>query len=193
MSGLTEATPIFLTSEERAELEVLARSGKTEHRTRLKAQIVLMAAAGTATRAIGRALGCTTGTASKWLVRYARKRLAGFSEVGNRGAAAKYDAGAGERILALLDQKPPQGYVNWTGPLLAKASATSISNMSGVSCGVRRSTFPGASRGASATIPNLPPMRRRLSGSMWRRPRTPSCSPSTKSRLFRRWSALKAA
>jgi len=121
MSGLTEATPIFLTSEERAELEVLARSGKTEHRTRLKAQIVLMAAAGTATRAIGRALGCTTGTASKWRVRYARKRLAGFSEVGDRGEAAKYDAGAGKRILALLDQKPPQGYVNWTGPLLAKA------------------------------------------------------------------------
>lgn len=121
MSGLTEATPIFLTSEERAELEVLARSGKTEHRTRLKAQIVLMAAAGTATRAIGRALGCTTGTASKWLVRYARKRLAGFSEVGNRGAAAKYDADACKCILALLDQKPPQGYANGTEPLLAKA------------------------------------------------------------------------
>src|ERR1700753_41913 len=57
-----EATPVTLTSEERAELEGLARSTKTEHRTRLKARIVLMAAEGAATRAIGRALGCANWT-----------------------------------------------------------------------------------------------------------------------------------
>jgi hypothetical protein len=84
------ATPIILTIEERAELEALARSTKTEHRTRFKARIVVMAADGAATRAIGWALGCTTGTASKWRVRYAKDRFAGFSEVGDRGAEAKY-------------------------------------------------------------------------------------------------------
>jgi transposase len=42
-----------LTDEERTELEGLARSTRTEHRTRLKARIVLMAAEGAATRAIG--------------------------------------------------------------------------------------------------------------------------------------------
>ena len=120
MSSL-EATPVALTSEERAELEGLARSSKTEHRTRLKARIVLMAAEGAATRAIGRALGCTTGTASKWRVRYAKGRLAGFSETGNRGAKAKYGEEAGRRILALLDQPPPAGSANWTGPLIAEA------------------------------------------------------------------------
>ena len=46
MSSLGEATPIVLTLEERAELEGLARSTKTEHRARLKARIVLMAAEG---------------------------------------------------------------------------------------------------------------------------------------------------
>ncbi len=50
---------------------------------RLKARIVLMAAARAATRAIGRALGRTTGAASKWRVRYAKDRLAGFA---NRSA-----------------------------------------------------------------------------------------------------------
>ncbi len=121
MSSLSEATPIILTAEDRAELEGLARSTKTEHRTRLKAQIVLMAAGGAATRAIGRALGCTTGTASKWRVRYAKDRLAGFSEVGNRGAEAKYDKETDRRILVLLDTLPPAGYANWSGPLIAKA------------------------------------------------------------------------
>jgi transposase len=120
MSSL-EATPVTLTIEERAELEGLARSTKAEHRTRLKARIVLMAAEGAATRTIGRALGCTTGTASKWRVRYAKDRLAGFSETGNRGAKAKYGIDAGRRILALLDTAPPEGCANWTGPLIAKA------------------------------------------------------------------------
>lgn len=121
MSSHLQATPITLTDEERAELEGLARSTRTEHRTRLKAQIVLMAADGAATRAIGRALGCTTGTASKWRVRYAKDRFAGFSEVGDRGAQAKYDEETDRRILALLDAPPPEGYANWTGPLLARA------------------------------------------------------------------------
>ena len=64
MSGIPEATPIVLTAEERAELEGLARSTKTEHRLRQRAGIVLMAAEGAATRAIARAVHCTTGTAS---------------------------------------------------------------------------------------------------------------------------------
>jgi len=110
-----------LTDLERAELDALARSTKTEHRMHLKAQIVLMAAEGAATRAIGRALSCTTRTASKWRVRYAKDRLAGFSEVGARGAEAKYDGETDRRILALLDSPPPKGYANWSGPLLARA------------------------------------------------------------------------
>lgn len=121
MSSRCEATPIILTAEERAELEGLARSTKTEHRTRFKARIVLMAADSEATRAIARTLDCTTGTASKWRVRYAKDRLAGFSEVGNRGAEAKYDKETDRRILALLDAAPPEGYANWAGPLIARA------------------------------------------------------------------------
>src|SRR5258708_37894107 len=64
--GIPEATPIMLTADERARLEGLARSTKTEHRLRQRARIVLAAANGLATAAIGRAVGCTTGTASKW-------------------------------------------------------------------------------------------------------------------------------
>jgi len=119
MSGIPEATPITLTNEERAELVVLARSTKTEHRMRQRARIVLLAADGVKTRAIGRAVGCTTGTASKWRVRYAEHGLAGLDETGERGAEPKYTAQTGTRILELLDQPPPKGYGRWTGPLLA--------------------------------------------------------------------------
>ena len=82
--------------------------------------MVLLAAEGISTRAIGRAVRCTTGTASKWRVRYAQRRLAGLDETGNRGAETKYTAQTGTRILGILDTSPPKGYARWTGPLIAK-------------------------------------------------------------------------
>ena len=76
MSGIPEANPIILTTEERAELEGLARSTKTEQRLRQRSRIVL--GGGLASQAIGRTVGCTTGTVSKWRVRYAEKAARGF-------------------------------------------------------------------------------------------------------------------
>jgi transposase len=121
MSGIPEATPIILTEAERTELDALARSTKTQYRLRQRARIVLLAAAGMASRAIGREVGCTAGTASKWRVRYAADRLAGLDEAGNRGAAPKYTAETDSRILAVLDRSAPAGYARWTGPLIAAA------------------------------------------------------------------------
>src|SRR5882724_10633079 len=107
MRGIPDATVVILMAEERAELEGLARSTKTEHRLRQRARIVLLAANGMASRAIGRTVGCTTGTVSKWRVRYAGRRLAGLDETGERGAEPKCTAATDKRILALLDQPLP--------------------------------------------------------------------------------------
>ena len=121
MSGIPGATPVILTEAERTELEALARSTKTEYRLRQRARIVLLAADGMASRAIGREVSCTTGTASKWRVRYAANRLAGLDETGNRGAEPKYTAKTDKRILGVLDRPVPAGYARWTGPLIAAA------------------------------------------------------------------------
>jgi hypothetical protein len=80
---------------------------------RERARIMLLAAGRIGSRAIG------PGTASKWRVCYARDRMDGLSETGDRGAEPKYGPEHGQRILALLDQPPPAGYSNWTAPLLA--------------------------------------------------------------------------
>src|SRR5579883_3519447 len=102
MRRIPSATPITLTADERTALEALANSRKSEARMRDRARIVLLAAEGLASRAIGREVGCTPGTASKWRVRYARDRLAGLSETGNRGAEPKYTAETDRRVLAGL-------------------------------------------------------------------------------------------
>jgi transposase len=120
MKTIPRATPIALTADERRELDALAVSRKSEVRMRERARIVLLAAGGLGSRAIGREVGCTPGTASKWRVRYARDRMDGLSETGDRGAEPKYGPEHGRRILALLDQPPPAGYSNWTAPLLAQ-------------------------------------------------------------------------
>jgi transposase len=101
-----------------------AIAGPLDHigaRMRLRARIVLLAADGKPTREIARIVGCTTGTAAKWRVRYARDRLAGLAETGRRGAKRKYGPEHDKRILAMLDQPPPAGRSNWTAPLLAQA------------------------------------------------------------------------
>lgn len=121
MKRIPEATPITLTEAERAELDGLVRSRRTEYRLRQRARIVLLAADGVATREIGRTVGCTTGTASKWRVRYGEHRLAGLDETGNRGSAPKYGTDTTRRILRVLDLAPPSGHGRWTGPLIAKA------------------------------------------------------------------------
>jgi transposase len=120
MRSIPAATPIVLTAEERRALEAQASSRKSEARMRERARIVLLAAAGMGSRAIGREVGCEPGTASKWRVRYARDRMAGLSETGKRGATAKYGAEHDKRILAKLDTPPPDGYTNWTAPLLSR-------------------------------------------------------------------------
>src|ERR1700730_14903497 len=129
MSSIPEATAIVLTAAERAELDGLAGSSRTEYRLgeaaavdglarclwnrfrlRQRARIVLLAAEGIATRAIARTVGCTIGTASKWRARHAERRWAGLDETGKRGAVPRYTADTGKRILGGLDGAPPAGY-----------------------------------------------------------------------------------
>ena len=121
MHSIPEATKIKLKRAERAKLVSVVRSTKTEHRARLRARIVLLAARGMPTRAIGRKLGCTTGTASKWRVRFGALRLAGLDDTGDRGAPPKYTQATDKRILAQLGKPPPKGRARWTGRLLAEA------------------------------------------------------------------------
>jgi transposase len=116
-----EATPVVLSADERTTLEGWVRSGTTEQRWVERARIVLLAAAGLASRAIARELGCRHHTVSKWRMRFAKARLAGLADAPRSGKPKTYDAASDRRILALLDRPPPEGFARWTAPLLAKA------------------------------------------------------------------------
>ena len=119
MKGST-ATPITLTAEEWQTVETLAGSRKSEARIQERARIVLLLAAeGIASRAFALKLGCMRGMVSEWRVRYARDRMFGLSDTGDRGAEPKHGLEHDEGVLAMQD-RPPDSCANWTAPLLAR-------------------------------------------------------------------------
>lgn len=115
------ATPITLRDEERMTLEAWVRKGTTEQRLVQRARMVLEAAAGKGTREIAALLDVRPGTVSKWRIRFARERVAGLQDTPRPGRRPRYDRTTEQRILAKLDESPPEGFSTWTGGLLAQA------------------------------------------------------------------------
>ena len=115
------AAPIELTEQERQTLVQWTSAGTTEHRLVERAQIILLAAEGRSTRDIADQLRTRTARVSKWRTRFATERISGLSDAARSGKPAKYSAATEKRMLALLDQPPPKGYAQWSGPLLAEA------------------------------------------------------------------------
>ena len=115
------AVPLVLRPADRRTLDAWARGTKTEHRLRERAGIVLRAAAGASTRAIAAELGVRPATVSKWRGRFTAAGVAGLRDRARPGAARKYTAETGRRILAQLDTPPPPGYARWNGRLLEVA------------------------------------------------------------------------
>lgn len=118
---MAHATPIELSEEERTTLESWVRRGTTEQRMVQRACIALESAAGKTTTEIAAQLHMRPGTVSKWRTRFAKHRLAGLADAPRPGKPSKYDDATERRILAQLDQPPPDGYTTWTGKLVAQA------------------------------------------------------------------------
>jgi transposase len=117
--NIQEATAIVLTDDERALLESIVRSPKSEHGLVERVRMVLLAAQGDSTRSVAKALGSWPGRVSRWRKRFAEERLAGLVDRPRPGARPTYDKGTDRRILAALDEAPPAGFARWTAPLLA--------------------------------------------------------------------------
>jgi transposase len=118
---IPEAREVRLTPEERAVLEARCRAPTTPQRDVRRAQIVLLAARGQSTRSIARNVGVRPRVVSMWRNRFADHGMEGLKNRPHPGKKPIYGQATNKRILALLDQPPPEGYARWTGPLLASA------------------------------------------------------------------------
>jgi transposase len=122
------APPLVLTDAERTELTRLVRSRRTSVRLALRAQIVLLAAAGRQNKDIATELGIGRVQVARWRERYAQSRLAGIERDLPRGAPpAKVDAA---RLVELTTQSQPAAATHWSTRTMAAVLGVSAATVS---------------------------------------------------------------
>ncbi len=117
---------IVLSAEEDAVLMARARSVRSEYRSRLRAQIVLAAAAGSTNTAIAAQLGVHVDTVRKWRRRFAAARLSGLKDAHRSGRPPVFTAADRAEVIALACALPAESGVplaRWSCPELARELA----------------------------------------------------------------------
>jgi transposase len=117
---------IALSGQEQAVLAARARSARGPYRDRVRAAIVLAAAAGQANAAIAAELRICTDTVRKWRCRFAEGRLAGLKDAPRSGRPPAFTATDRAEAVALACALPAESGVplsRWSGPDLARELA----------------------------------------------------------------------
>jgi transposase len=117
---------IVLSAREAAVLAARSRSVRGPYRDRLRATIVLAAAAGQANAAIAAELGVCADTVRKWRGRFATCRLAGLADAPRSGRPPVFTAADRAEAVALACALPAESGVPlsmWSGPDLARELA----------------------------------------------------------------------
>jgi transposase len=120
------APPITCGPDDRQELERLAGS-RTEPKQMIeRAQIILGCLAGKRVQEVARGCHTRPNTVIKWRQRFAERGLAGLRDAPRPGAKPVYGEEFRNRVLALLEQPPPEGQASWDGPSVAAALNGSV-------------------------------------------------------------------
>ena len=117
---------IVLSAEEQFVLTARARSLRGGYRDRLRARIVLAAAAGSTNTAIAAQLGVHVDTVRKWRRRFAAARLSGLKDAPRSGRLPVFTAADRAEAVALACALPAESGVplsRWSCPELARELA----------------------------------------------------------------------
>jgi transposase len=117
---------IVLSSKEEAVLAARARSVRGAYRDRMRAQIVLAAAAGSHNAAIAGQVGVHVDTVRKWRRRFAAGRLAGLKDAPRSGRPPVFTAAERAEAVALACALPAETGVplsKWSCPELTRELA----------------------------------------------------------------------
>jgi transposase len=117
------ARPVRLTASQRHRLKKIARGHKSPHRDRLRAQIVLHAAAGQANAAIARRCGVAQDTVRKWRGRFAAEGMGGLRDRKRPGRPPRFTSVQRAQITAMACELPATSGVplsRWSAAELAE-------------------------------------------------------------------------
>jgi transposase len=117
---------IVLTDPERRVLSRRARSTRTPYRDRLRARIVLAAAAQRSNAAIAGQVGVCVDTVRKWRARFAADRMAGLRDAARPGRPRQLPQAVRAQVIALACELPAQSGVPlsaWSCPEITRELA----------------------------------------------------------------------
>jgi transposase len=117
------ARPIALRAAERERLKKMAYGHKTEHRMRMRAQVVLHAARGRSNARIARETGLHLDTVRTWRARFAQQGLPGLTDRKRTGRPPAFSPLQAAQVKALACQLPAETGVplaRWSAPDLAR-------------------------------------------------------------------------
>ena len=117
---------LAVTPEDKAKLERLVRSGKTEQRVAFRSRIVLAAAQGMPDKKIAETLGTSRPTVIDWRRRYAAEGIEGLSHDRPRGKAfAALPKDKEAAVVAKTLHEKPKAATHWSCRTMAEASGLS--------------------------------------------------------------------
>lgn len=120
------AEPLTLTPEQRRTLESWRAAADTPRQVALRAQIVLLLAAGASRRAVARALQTTLVTVLLWRKRFIRGGPQALLEVTpGRGPRRRITSRKVQQIVEATRKRPPTGQKRWSVRSLAQAQRVS--------------------------------------------------------------------
>lgn len=91
-----------------------------------RARIILASLEEKEIQQVALVVGASIPTVTKWRRRFAEHGLAGLQDRPRSGKPITYDAAFRDRVLALLEQPPPQGLSHWDGPAVASTLEASV-------------------------------------------------------------------
>jgi transposase len=138
--AVTSPFVVVLTPAEEAVLRAWAGSGRTEHRDRVRARIVLAAAGGATNAAIAADLDLCVDTARKWRRRFCLERLAGLTDRARSGRPRMFSAVQHASVTALACTLPAE-----TGTPLSRWSSAELA-AEAVTRGITASISPSTVR-----------------------------------------------
>lgn len=115
-----QAVQLSCTPKDHEELIRLSKSRSDEIRDIERAKIILLCLEGWRNNAIAKKVGSNVVTVGMWRQRFAKQGLAGLRDAPRLGKPVKYSVEFKRRLLKQLEEKPPKGFAQWDGGLLAK-------------------------------------------------------------------------
>jgi len=120
--AIVVAAPLPLSDEQRAALEVMARSTSLPHRKVVQAQALLLAADGVATNEVARRCSTTAESVRSWRRRFAAEGVEGVGRIGpGRGRKSWLAPGTVAAVVHdTLHAAPEDGSTHWSTRMMAE-------------------------------------------------------------------------